>query len=547
MKSSTGLPARLGRPLDFLVVADHAENLGLAPMIAESNPELLKSEWGRKVHDLVKAGKGFEAYDVWGAAMIARQDPLKGMPIARTAWERITAAAEKYNEPGRFTAFIGYEWTSSPGGNNLHRNVIFRDGKDKADQVLPFSQYDSVDPEDLWKWMADYEKKTGGRLLAIPHNGNLSNGLMFDDVTLTTKKPLDRDYALRRSKWEPLYEVTQMKGTGEAHPQLSPTDEFANFEIWDKGSFGPQPKTKDMLPREYAREALKRGLAYEAKLGVNPFKFGMIGSTDSHTSLATTEENNFFGKVAMLEPSSDPIRFEEVASRAARRRQGAQIYAREIERLGPGCRLGARQHARSAVGRDGAQGSLRDHRHAVARARVRRLRLFTEGSRSLRLCRARLRERRADGRRSQDGGGRQGADAADPRDARSGRRQPRSHPGDQGLAGRCRQAAGEGVRRGVVGQSQARCQAASCRRSATPSTSPRPLTTIRSARPRCKRSGRIPNFDPKQRAFYYVRVLEIPTPRWTTYDAKFFKVKLPTDVPASIQERAYTSPIWYTP
>ena len=114
VKSSTGLPARLGRPLDFLVVADHAENLGLAPMIAESNPELLKSEWGRKVHDLVKAGKGFDAYDAWGAAMIARQDPLKGMPIMRTAWERITAAAEKYNEPGRFTAFIGYEWTSSP-------------------------------------------------------------------------------------------------------------------------------------------------------------------------------------------------------------------------------------------------------------------------------------------------------------------------------------------------------------------------------------------------------------------------------------------------
>ena len=314
VKSSTGLPARLGRPLDFLVVADHAENLGLAPMIAESNPELLKSEWGRKVHDLVKAGKGFDAYDAWGAAMMARQDPLKGMPLMRTAWERITAAAEKYNEPGRFTAFIGYEWTSSPGGNNLHRNVIYRDAKDKADQVLPFSQYDSVDVEDLYKWMANYEKKTGGRLLAIPHNGNLSNGLMFDDVTLTTRKPLDRDYALQRSKWEPLYEVTQGKGTGEAHPQLSPTDEFANFEIWDRGSFGPVPKTKDMLPREYAREALKRGLAYEANLGVNPFKFGMIGSTDAHTSLATTEENNYFGKIAQLEPTSDPIRFDEVAT-----------------------------------------------------------------------------------------------------------------------------------------------------------------------------------------------------------------------------------------
>ena len=221
----------------------------------------------------------------------------------------------------------------SPAGNNLHRNVIFRDAKDKADQVAAVSQYDSFDPEDLWKWMADYEKKTGGRLLAIPHNGNLSNGLMFDDVTLTTKKPFDRDYAQRRSKWEPLYEVTQGKGTSEAHPQLSPNDEFANFEVWDRGSFGPQPKTKDMLPREYAREAFKRGLAYEASLGVNPFKFGTIGSSDSHTSLATNEENNYFGKIATLEPTSDPIRFEEVATgRPAP--PGAQMYARELSASG---------------------------------------------------------------------------------------------------------------------------------------------------------------------------------------------------------------------
>ena len=168
--------------------------------------------------------------------------------IMRTMWQRLINAAEKYNEPGLFTAVIGYEWTSIPGGDNLHRNVIFRDNGDKANQVIPFSQYDSVDPEDLWEWMAAYEKKTGGRVLAAAHNGNISNGLMFDDVTLTTKKALDRDYAERRMRWEPLYEVTQMKGDGEAHPALSPTDEFADFETWDKGSFGPNPKTQSMLP-----------------------------------------------------------------------------------------------------------------------------------------------------------------------------------------------------------------------------------------------------------------------------------------------------------
>ena len=314
VKSNHGLPVKLERPLDFLVVSDHAENLGLAPLIAESSPELPKSPWGRKVHDLVKAGEGGEAYNIWGPAMMARQDPLKelGPALARSVWQRITAAAEKYNEPGRFTAFIGFEWSPAPNGNNLHRNVVFRDGKAKADQIIPISAYDTEDPEELWKWMAAYEKKTDGRLLAIPHNGNLSNGLMFDDVTLTTKKPLDRDYAERRMRWKPILETTQMKGDGETHPVLSPNDEFANFERWDKGSFGPQLKTPDMLPREYSREALKRGLAYEAKLGVNPFKFGLIGSTDSHSALSTTSANSFFGKVAVLEPSADPIRFTEV-------------------------------------------------------------------------------------------------------------------------------------------------------------------------------------------------------------------------------------------
>ncbi len=311
--SNEGVRARLLRPLDFLVVADHAENLGLAPMIAESNPELLKTAFGRKVHDLVKSGDGGGAYEEWIKAMQTRQDPLKGSEaITRTMWERITAAAEKYNQPGKFTALIGFEWTSSPDGNNLHRNVIFRDDKAEADQILPISQYDTTDPEELWQWMSDVEKKIGGRLLAIPHNGNLSSGLMFDDVTLTTQKPLDRDYAERRMRWEPLYEVTQMKSDGEAHPALSPNDEFADFETWDKGGFGVTVHTAAMLPSEYAREALKRGLAYEQKLGVNPFKFGMIGSTDSHTGLATTTEDNFFGKITGLEPTGKPDRYEEV-------------------------------------------------------------------------------------------------------------------------------------------------------------------------------------------------------------------------------------------
>jgi hypothetical protein len=180
---------------------------------------------------------------------------------------------------------------------------------------VPISAYDTEDPEKLWQWMAGFEKTSGGRMLAIPHNGNLSNGLMFDNITLTDGKPIDADCAQRHMKWEPLYEVTQIKGGGEAHPMLSPEDGLADFETWDNGSFGPEPKTADMLPRENAREALKRGLTYETQLGTNPFKFGMLGSTDSHTGLTTAGEDNFFGKVSAVEPTSDPIRFEEAITR----------------------------------------------------------------------------------------------------------------------------------------------------------------------------------------------------------------------------------------
>jgi hypothetical protein len=311
--SSQGVPARLQRPLDFLVVTDHAENLGLPAALREENPVLAENDWGRRISEIF--GPGTEeaqiaSYEFWMEATYSGEDPLAGTAFGQTMWERVTEAAERHNQPGAFTAFIGFEWTSQPNGTNMHRNVIFRDGKELADQVVPISSYDTDDPEKLWEWMATYEAETGGRLLAIPHNGNLSNGLMFDDATLSGE-PLDADYAERRMRWEPLYEITQMKGDGEAHPMLSPTDEFADYGTWDKGSFGPEPKTPEMLPKEYARAAWKRGLAYEAELGVNPFKFGVVGSTDAHTGLSTAAEDNFFGKVSLVEPTGDPIRYEE--------------------------------------------------------------------------------------------------------------------------------------------------------------------------------------------------------------------------------------------
>jgi hypothetical protein len=538
VKSNSGMPVRLGRPYDFLVIADHAENLGLAPMIAESDPALLGHPWGKKVHDLVKQGTfdGMrEAFDTWIEAMQAVKDPFKGQEAAMAGppWKRLTALAEKYNEPGRFTAIIGYEWTSGPGGDNLHRNVLFRDGKDKADQIIPMSLYDSSDPEDLWKWMAAYEQKTGGRLLAIPHNGNLSNGLMFDDVTLVTKKPIDRDYAQRRMRFEPVYETTQMKGDGETHPALSPKDEFANHERWDRGSFGPILKKPDMLPREYTREAFKRGLAYEAKLGVNPFKMGIIGSTDAHTGLSTTQADNYFGKMAPLEPTGDKERFEEVM----------------IGRVPPG-----RPRSQTHVGYEASASGLAgvwaqaNTREAIWDALARKEVFATTGTRlQVRVFggfdfKASDLERSDFAEQGYQRGVPMGGDLkAAPDGANLDRVQVikgwldatgKTHEKVYDVAWSGGRKPGQGGKLPPVGN--------------TVNVKEASYTNAIGA-PYLTAHWRDPAFDASQRAFYYVRVLEIPTPRWTTYDAKFFKVELPKDVPAAIQNRAYSSPIWYTP
>ncbi|WP_237064463.1 DUF3604 domain-containing protein [Microbulbifer zhoushanensis] len=545
--SSTGVPARLHRPLDFLVVADHAENLGLAPLIEESDKRLLASEWGKQVHDLVKAGKPDEAYAMWGSAVSERKDPLTDIDgLVESMWHRITKAAEAHNNPGLFTALIGFEWTSSPDGSNLHRNVVFRDDKARADQVIPLSAYDSEDPEDLWRWMANYEEKVGGRVLAIPHNGNLSNGLMFDSVTLTGKQPLDRDYAERRRRWEPLYEVTQIKGDGETHPLLSPNDEFADFETWDKGSFGAA-KERDMLPREYAREALKQGLAYQEKLGANPYRFGMIGSTDSHTSLATTGEDNFFGKATAMEPSSDEIRFEERITGYLPDPQGRDYAIRHYQASASGlAAVWARENTREALW------------DAMARREV----YATTGTRPIVRVFGGFEFTKDDLVRSDFarhgyekgvpmGGELERSDKAptflvramrDPDGANLDRIQVVKGWLDAG--GKTHEriydiAVSDGRKIGADGRAKKKVGNTVDVGNAT--------YTNAIGAPFLQAWWKDPDFDGTQNAFYYVRVLEIPTPRWTTYDARFFGLKRPEDVPGSIQERAYTSPIWYTP
>jgi hypothetical protein len=548
--TSHGERARLIRPLDFLVVSDHAENLGLAPFIDESNPELLKSEWGRMVHDLVKAGNSREAFQTWLTdAVTAGTDPIKNPRMSRSVWEREIAFAEKYNEPGQFTALIGFEWTSiatqeAPG--NLHRVVIFKDGVDKAAQVLPFTTFDSYDPEDLWDYMASYEANTGGSMLAIAHNGNVSNGLMFP-VERLNGRPVNREYSEMRARFEPLYEVTQIKGDGEAHPFLSPDDEFADYGTWDKSDIaGFKPKEEWMLQYEYARSALQIGMQLEDKLGVNPYKFGMVGSTDAHTSLATTREDNFFGKAAHLEPEADRWKHTIIASLAGDPNLSSYSY----ESLGSGlAAVWARENSREGI----FDAMQKKETYATTGTRI-LVRFFggwdygddevfrpdvvSIGYRKGVPMGGDLTNKPADKQapvfmvgalKDTWSGNLDRIQIIKGWIDNDGERQERvydvavSDGRTIGADGRCRTPVGDTVN--VADASY--------------------LNNIGDAELRAVWTD--PDFDPGQRAFYYARVLEIPTPTWQAYDSKRFGVEMPDTVTMKGQERAYTSPIWYTP
>ena len=471
--------------------------------------------------------------------------PTPGTPAYRSAWRETIKAADEANDPGRFTAFIGYEWTSNAGGNNLHRNIIWRDNGAKASLVEPFTTQPplgSPNPRDLWKWMAMCEEKTGAEILALAHNGNLSNGRMFPIIESFTGKQIDREYAENRMRWEPLYEATQIKGDGETHPFLSPNDEFANFERWDKGNLDlTEVKKPEMLEFEYARSALKNGLKMEAELGVNPYKFGLVGSTDAHTGLAAVEEDNFFGKTSSSEPSADRATHPFVKT------DKAVIMGWETDGFRLRRRLGDREYPRGDLRRHEAPRDLCHDRPAHGRSLLRRLGLRGRRRQQPHAGEGRLYQGRADGRRPEQCAARQVADLPCCRAQGPNRRESRPHPGHQGLARQGRPDARAHLRRGGVRRPQDRC------RRPQQDTVGNTVDVANATWTNTIGAGEMitvwkdPDFDPALRAFYYVRVIEIPTPRWTAYDAKYFGVTMPKEVPMTTTERAYTSPIWYTP
>ncbi|HEB89203.1 MAG TPA: DUF3604 domain-containing protein, partial [Deltaproteobacteria bacterium] len=448
--------------------------------------------------------------------------------------------ADRQNDPGVFTAFTGYEWTSMIDGNNLHRVVIFKGSADKTTRRVPISSLDSPDPEDLWRFFEEYEAETGDDVLAIPHNGNLSNGMMFQTTRLDGSD-FDADYARRRVRWEPLVEVTQIKGDGETHPFLSPNDEFADYETWDQSNLGgTERKTNDMLEGEYARSALGLGLRVEAETGVNPYRFGMIGSTDSHTALSTAREDNFFGKHSGMEPS--PTRMTDPLARVNQ----ASVFGWQQVASGLAA-VWARENTREAI----FEAMERRETYATTGSRI-RVRLFAGFDYDARdlerpdlapyayskgvpmggvLRKASLFEKPGflvQALRDPEGANLDRIQIVKGWIDRKGERHERVY--DVALS--------DGRRLGRDGHAPPVGNTVDLRKATY-------RNSIGSAM--LQAFWEDPDFDRKQNAFYYARVLEIPTPRWTAYDAVRFGSKIPEESKRITQERAYTSPVWYSP
>ncbi len=550
--ATTGQQVQLSRPLDFLVVADHSDGMGFIPDLIAGTPNILAVPEGKDWHERINQG-GQSAVGVAREiiGLFSQGKMPEGLtyspdsPAYQAAWATTVRLADEYNDPGKFSAFIGYEWTSLILGNNLHRVVIYRDGADVAGQMVPFTAtppHGSPNPRDLWKWLANYEATLGGQVMAFAHNGNLSNGIMFPIDKQYDGVAIDKAYVDQRAEWEPVYEVTQIKGDGEAHPFLSPDDSFADFENWDVANLDQsQPKTQEMLRFEYAREALKQGLALEAKLGTNPYKFGMIGSTDSHTSLATPQEDNFWGKHTGVEPS--PKRMVGPLSLGAAR----SLYKWNYVASGLAA-VWAKENTREGL----FDAMARKEVYATTGSRL-RVRFFGGWS----FDPADLNSRYL-ARVGYDKGVPMGGDLAD---------KPADIAAPSFLIYAIRDAMGANLDRiqivkgwlDVDGNPQEKVFDvvwSDGRQQGTDGVLPPVGSTVDVVNATWTNTigaaelGAVwndPEFDVSQRAFYYARVIEIPTPRWSTYDAKHFGVPIPEGAPVAVQDRAYTSPIWYTP
>lgn len=547
--STTGVKAKLPRPLDFMVITDHAEGLGATKALYDAPRLLITDARMRRWYDMMHEGPEgsqramAELLDARGRndlpeAMLNQSDAAER---TKSVWKSNMKTIEEYNEPGKFTAFHGFEYTLMQGGNNLHRNVIFRDGADKVGKISPIDPTYKATPDEIWNFMEAYEKSTGGRVLAIPHNSNLSNGLMFE-LTQPGGGPMTAAYAKRRARLEPVVEITQIKGDSEAHPFLSPNDEFAGFGVagWDMNNLlGNQNKTPSMYAGEYVREALKRGLLLESQMGVNPYKFGVIGSTDTHTGLSTADDNQFFGKHTGNEPN--PKRAMQEQNLGTRKGRFGWHY------LASGyAAVWAKANTRAAIF------DAMERREVYASTGPRMTVRFFGGwdfkADDLKGNWVQAGYKRGVPMGGELSGGKKGAPSfivsalKDPIGANLDRVQVVKGWVDK--AGKSHEKVFN-----VVWSDPAKRKLAGGKLPAVGDTIDLATATYKNTIGAANLATvwTDPEFDPAVRSFYYLRVLEIPTPRWTAYDAVRFKLKLPPEVQVKQQERAYTSAIWYNP
>ena len=520
--------------------------------VFNGNPLLMDDETLVRWSKAMKKG-GKAAADVTNEVILAQSQgtlpkpltsPKIAGPVMHSVWQEYTKTAEQYNEPGKFTAMIGYEWTSVPGGNNLHRNVLFRGDKSSADKMMPYTSWQSQDPAKLWDWMERYEEVTGDRVLAIPHNGNLSGARMFEP-TKFDGSPIDKEYAERRARWEVLQEMMQTKGNSETHPSLSPNDEFADYGLagWEYGNLTltDKPETPEQRPYMYLRGGLQQGLKWDEKLGVNPFKFGFAGGTDVHNSMTAIEEDNFFGKHVIQEPSKN--RWNHVSKKGL----GKTRYTWQYTAAGL-TGVWAKENTREALW----DSMYSKEVYATSGSRM-TVRFFGGWDYD---------QNDADSRYLAQAGYEKGVPmGTDLPKASKGKKAPTflvaavKDP-ESGNLDRVQVVKGwltadgelkEQVYNVAWGDADKRQLNA---KGELPSVGDTVnveeatwTNTIGAAE--LTQVWTDPEFDPTQKAFYYARVIEIPTPRWTAYDQKRLGAKMSADVPMKHQERAWTSPIWY--
>jgi hypothetical protein len=550
-------------PLDFLVVSDHAEFMGVVPKILQGDPLVTGTPTGKRYAEMAAAGKAIEVFTELIAqvnGVIPVNPELNSPTISSAVWGEIMDAADHHNDPGTFTAFMGWEWSSTPGGANLHRVVLMRDGREVGDQFIPYSSLESDQPEDLWKWLDKTSAEVGGQFLAIPHNSNISAGKMFP-LQDSAGAVLTPGYAQNRMRWEPLVEMTQIKGDSETHPGLSPNDEFAEFETYDhliaaegaesaivfSDAFLGELSERDRdyvkanperieLVGNYARSALLRGLAVENRIGSNPYKFGMIGSTDSHTGLASAEENNFHGKMAL--DSTPENKAKEIVPGTSGWDMGAAGLVA----------VWAEENTRASL----FDAMRRKEVYATSGPRI-GLRFFGGWDFS---------EADFDGGDIATAGYSRGTPMGGELSGAAGGQAPTflvmaiKDPVEANLdriqivKGWLDESGGVQEKVFDLAWSGDRQQGADGKVPAVGNTVDLKTGTYSNTigATELAAAWADPEFDPGLPAFYYVRVLQIPTPRHTLLDAIALGIDpAVTGHPATIQDRAYSSPIWYSP